>query len=98
MIVRAIDTGYGLTKYTLSPGPTPRCGCFPSLAVERQAAVGAGVLEAAETLALDIEGITYEVGPDVHLAGGTRAPRILHDDYVARPEYLALTRAALAGM
>lgn len=98
MIVRAIDTGYGLTKYTLSAGPRPRCGCFPSLAVERQATVGAGVLEAPETLAIEVEGVTYDVGPDVDLTGGVRAPRILHDDYVACPEYLALTRAALTAM
>lgn len=94
-IVRAIDTGYGMTKFTLSAGPAPACQCFPSIATRQKDTVGDGVLEAIDTLTLDIDGTPYEVGPDAALARGREQARILHADYTASPEYRALTLGAL---
>src|SRR5512134_3274438 len=97
-MVRAIDTGYGMTKFTLTAGPEPVCRSFPSIATRQKDTVGEGVLDAIDTVTLAIDGSCYEVGPDAHLARGRERARILHADYTTSPEYRALTLGALAYM
>lgn len=99
-IVRAIDVGFGYTKFTLGGGGADvRCASFPSLAClsarDPSASLGA---ERRRTFAMPIKGVFYEVGPDVVLAGdGFRATQI-HHRYIDTPEYLALARGAMRSM
>jgi plasmid segregation protein ParM len=94
-VIRAIDTGYGMTKFTLTDGPEPVCHCFPSIATRQKETVGEGILETLDTVTLNIDGSCYEVGPEVTLARGREHARILHGDYTSSAEYRALTLGAL---
>jgi plasmid segregation protein ParM len=52
-----------------------------------------------KTVALSIDGLVYEVGPDVQLvAGNGPQAQNMDDSYCERPEYLALVRGALSMM
>lgn len=98
-IVRAVDVGFGNTKYISSMNGTDmRCANFPSLAYPsaREPTVNGG--EKRKTVAIPIDGLFYEVGPDVRLAADTFRATQLHDRYTETPEYLALLRGALAFM
>jgi plasmid segregation protein ParM len=97
-IVRAIDVGFGYTKFvTHVEGNAITCSHFPSIAV-------ASVSDPAErawggrrkTAALRIGGLYYEAGPDIDLALGNFRPQLLRtDDYLATNEYLALMRVGV---
>lgn len=92
-IVRAVDVGYGHTKFVSAvKGREIICESFASLAYP-----SARDLSGPErrTVALPINGMFYEVGPDVALAADSFRPALLHDGYVDTPEYLALLRGAL---
>jgi plasmid segregation protein ParM len=95
--VRAIDTGYGYTKYVASiAGTKLRCECFPSiapLAGRKQLAEALG--QRRNTIEVEVDGLSYEVGPDAALAQGAFVGRNMDDDYCTSPQYLALTRGAL---
>ena len=99
-VVRAIDVGFGYTKFTTGGTAADiRCASFPSLAClstrDPSASLGA---ERRRTFAIPIKGVFYEVGPDVVLAGdGFRATQI-HHRYIDTPEYLALARGAMRSM
>lgn len=98
-IVRAIDVGFGNTKYVSSmSGAEVRCASFPSLAYPsaREPSVNNG--ERRKTVTVPINGLFYEVGPEVRLAADTFRATQLHDRYTETPEYLALLRGALALM
>jgi plasmid segregation protein ParM len=99
-IVRAIDVGFGNTKFVTSHvGQELSCSSFPSLAYT--SAKDPKVRSAAErrkTVAIPIEGTFYEVGPDVHLAADTFRATQLHDQYIESPEYMALARGAMKYM
>ncbi|MCD9026833.1 PRTRC system protein D [Luteimonas sp. BDR2-5] len=97
-IVRAVDIGFGNTKFISSASGTDvRCASFPSLAYpSARAPTGGG--ERRKTVAVPIDGLYYEVGPDVRLAADTFRATQLHDRYTETPEYLALLRGALALM
>ena len=98
-IVRAVDVGFGNTKYVCSiNGTDVRCAHFPSLAYPsaRQPAARPG--EKRKTVAIPVNGLYYEVGPDVRLAADTFRATQLHDRYTETPEYMALLRGALALM
>ena len=96
-IVRAIDVGFGYTKFTTGGTAADiRCASFPSLAClstrDPSASLGA---ERRRTFAIPIKSVFYEVGPDVVLAGdGFRATQI-HHRYIDTPEYLALACGAM---
>lgn len=96
-IVRAIDVGYGQTKYVrAAQAGEIRCDSFPSLAYPQprdpSSSLGA---DRRDTVAIPIGGMFYEVGPDVVLASdGFRAHQV-HDDYIRTPEYMALARGAM---
>ncbi len=97
LIVRAIDVGYGYTKFTTAhEGREIRCAHFPSLAypASRDPAASLGA-ERRRTVAIPIGPLFYEVGPDVLLAADTFRAAQIHDNYIDTPEYLALVRGAL---
>lgn len=96
-IVRAIDVGYGNTKYVVSAERGQvKCAHFPSLApVASGRDLAAALGRKRRTVEVPIGGITYEVGPDAGLADDVVSARNMDNDYVASPEYLALARGAL---
>ncbi|RCW72404.1 plasmid segregation protein ParM [Pseudorhodoferax soli] len=100
MVVRSIDVGFGNTKFVVGHSDKDiKCACFPSLAYT--SAKDPSVRPSAErrrTVAVPIDGLYYEVGPDVHLAADNFRATQLHDQYVETPEYLALARGALSYM
>jgi plasmid segregation protein ParM len=54
--------------------------------------------ERRKTVGIPINGLFYEVGPDVELAVGAFRSTQMHDHYTETPEYKALLRGALAMM
>jgi plasmid segregation protein ParM len=99
-IVRAVDVGFGNTKYVSHlVGGEIRCANFPSLAYPsmREPSAQPG-FERRKTASIPIDGLFYEVGPEVELAAGAFRATQMHDRYIETPEYLALLRGALAMM
>lgn len=100
MIVRAVDVGFGNTKYVTGwAGDDIRCACFPSVAYP--SARDLSTVPAAErrkTVAVPIDGLFYEVGPEVSLAAESFRATQLHNRYTETPEYAALLRGALGMM
>lgn len=69
-VVRAIDVGYSMTKYTVSQDPR-ECASFPSIATpasERE--LGIGRRGKRNTVTVPVEGQRFELGPDARLAVG----------------------------
>lgn len=96
-IVRAIDVGFGNTKFVTSAG-ADRIECdhfasvaYPSIRDTSTDAIGGR----RRTVAIPIDGLFYEVGPDVHLAADAFRPSHLNDQFTASHAYLALLRGAL---
>ena len=97
-VVRAVDVGFGYTKYvTQVEGNAITCEHFPSVAA-------ASVTDPAErswggsrdTIAVRVDKMFYEAGPDIDLALGNFRPQLPRtDDYLRSPEYLALMRIAM---
>jgi plasmid segregation protein ParM len=100
LIVRAVDVGFGNTKFITGVASGDiRCASIPSLAYP--SARDPAALPAAErrkTIAIPINGLYYEVGQDVALATDNLRATHLHDRYTETPEYMALLRGALALM
>ena len=97
IIVRAIDVGFGNTKYvTSSTNGKVECAHFPSLAFychNDQATESMGGKR--RTVQVPVDGLFYEVGPDVELAADRFRSWQLHDGYTETAEYRAFTAAAL---
>jgi plasmid segregation protein ParM len=98
-VVRAVDVGYGNTKYVLEHqhGNEVVCALFPSLAPQASQSpdLGVGVLKRRNSVTVDVNGIRYEVGKDAHLAQDSTHGRILDSSYPASDPYLALIRGAM---
>ena len=96
-IVRAIDVGHKNVKWVFDTDKEIVCRVFPAcaaLAMHRDLSDTLG--RKRQTVQVDVNGLTYEVGPDTSLAP---APAYnLDDDYCLTDEYLALVRGALAYM
>lgn len=95
--VRAVDVGFGNTKYVFGlAGGEIRCASFPSVAYPsiRDLSV-LPLAERRKTVAVPINGLFYEVGPEVGLAADTFRATQMHDRYIETPEYMALLRGAL---
>lgn len=76
-----------------------RCASFPSLAYPSTRDMSKlSPSERRDTIAVPIDGLFYEVGPDVTLAADTFRATQLHDGYTETPEYAALLRGALRRM
>jgi plasmid segregation protein ParM len=95
--VRAVDVGFGNTKYVSGfAGGDIRCASFPSVAYPSVRDLSALPLaERRKTVAVPINGLFYEVGPEVGLAADTFRATQMHDRYIETPEYMALLRGAL---
>ena len=96
-IVRAIDIGFGNTKYVVpSAGGALECSHFPSIAHFRFDDKAMDPLGTRRrTVAPLVDGSYYEVGPDIELATGRFRPDNLHDGFTDTPQYRALVAGAL---
>jgi len=97
-VVRAVDVGRGNTKYIADiRNGEPVCAMFPSQAHPSETAYEVdGWGTSRKTVSIPVDGLVYEVGPDVHLAADVFTSNVLqHDRYAETPEYLALVLGAL---
>jgi plasmid segregation protein ParM len=98
-VVRAVDVGYGNTKYVLShqEGKDVVCRLFPSIAPQAAATkdLAAGVFSRRNTATVEVNGMRYEVGKDAELAQDTSYGRILDAEYSMSDAYMALLLGAL---
>ncbi|MBB3121736.1 PRTRC system protein D [Pseudoduganella violacea] len=100
-IVRAVDVGRGNTKFIAGmKNGELLCEMFPSQAHPTEAIgeyEGWGMKR--RTVGIPVDGLIYEVGPDVQLAADVFNAHVLqHDRYSDAPEYLALLLGALHAM
>jgi plasmid segregation protein ParM len=96
-VVRAIDVGYALTKFTLDDRGA--CRHFPSvtpLAPERE--LGVGRHGKRDTVVVPVGQLRYEIGPDAKLAQATVAVTSMADDFALTDDYLALCCGAMRYM
>jgi len=96
-VVRAIDVGFGNTKYvTASSMGKVECAHFPSQAFYTLNEKGIDAIGGKrKTVCVPVEGVFYEVGPEVELAADRFRARQLHDGYTETAEYRALMAGAL---
>jgi plasmid segregation protein ParM len=97
-VVRAIDVGFGYTKFvTHVEGTAITCNHFPSIAAASVSdPAGRAWGGRRKTVAVRVGELFYEAGPDIDLALGNFRPQLLRtDDYLNTAEYLALMRAAM---
>jgi plasmid segregation protein ParM len=99
-IIRAIDVGYGDTKWVRrSSAGRIECEVFLSLAFEAQGNKPVDSLGARRrTVIVTVGQHRYEVGPDVQYAADRFAARNFHDRYIETDEYAALTAGAVGLM
>jgi plasmid segregation protein ParM len=95
--VRAIDVGFGNTKYvTASAGGRVDCSHFPSLTFFGTADdTGAGIGNKRKTVTVPVGGLMYVVGPEVELAADRFWQRHQHEAFTQTDEYRALMAGAL---
>lgn len=96
-VIRAIDVGYGNTKYIRSvENGQAVADHFPSI-VHRPAGGKPSFNESPDIYEVMVNKTTYEVGPgvDAALEGGLR---IMHENYIETEDYMALVYGALSQM
>lgn len=94
-IVRAIDIGYGNTKFIIDDHRT--CRIMPSLAPRADAhRARTTLMRDRRTSVVMVDGKAYEVGEDAGLFLSSAS--VLHRDYIETPEYRALLYGALDAM
>jgi plasmid segregation protein ParM len=97
-IVRAIDLGWGYTKYSHFDIETDglKFSSFPSLA-PRSAGLdlSMSILGKRDTVVVDIDGTKYEVGPDSGDLDTNDSTRNLNDQYIHTEQYKAVFYGAL---
>ena len=101
-IIRAIDVGYGLTKFTkghMGSNGVP-IGHFPSLAPVKQGngSIDIGLGENIDIKNATVNDVKYSVGKDVSTIIDNRYSSPTHYDYTHTNEYLALNYGALLSM
>ncbi len=86
-IVRAIDVGFGNTKFvTASANGKVDCAHFASLAFFGHTDEAADSMGGKHrTIQVPVDGLFYEVGPEVELAADRFRSRQLHDGCRRRP-------------
>ncbi|MBF1166224.1 MAG: hypothetical protein HXL68_14435 [Dechloromonas agitata] len=97
-VVRAIDVGYGNTKFTsLVTNADIQCGVFPSLAPQASSGhdLAAGLMQRRNTVVVEVDGVKYEVGKDARLAHDASHGRVLDPDYSMTNAHMAMIRGAL---
>ena len=99
LIVRAIDVGFGNTKFVdqHDHGADIVCSLIPSVAPQTSAGpdLSGGVIQRLNTVTVEVDGLSYEVGKDARLAQDSTYGRILDSAYPESAQYLALIRGAL---
>ena len=96
-VVRALDIGWGYTKYSHTDFAGELAfSAFPSLA-PRHAGVdySLSIIGKRDTAVVSVEGTEYEVGPDSGDLESTDATRSLNDQYIHTDQYKALFYGAL---
>ena len=96
--VRAIDVGFGVTKYIRRvAGNEIECAMFPSIAqigtTDCTGKDGLGLRR--QVVSVPFDTVFHEVGPDIELMLGPWRPINQRKGYVEAPEYLAFMRAAM---
>jgi plasmid segregation protein ParM len=99
-IGRAIDVGYGYTKYTTSSfneRGAVSVASFPSLTtIYRGASSGMSAgLQHNNVVHIPVNGTTYVAGKDVQNTMGPWVARVLDQQYATTDHYLSLARAAM---
>lgn len=98
-IVRAIDVGYGNTKFVAfhKPGSAIQCSIFPSITPQASGGedLNGGIFQRRNTVKIEIDGVTYEVGKDARLAQDASYGRALTADYSLSDAYMSLLRGAI---
>lgn len=98
-IVRAIDVGYGNTKFVAYTDAIEgvQCSLFPSIAPQAGSTpdLAGTVLQRRNTVIVKVDGVSYEVGRDARLAQDASYGRVLDPSYSMTSTYLALVRGAL---
>jgi plasmid segregation protein ParM len=99
-VVRAIDVGFGLVKFSMRARDGIRFMNFPSMAIPADAsAVRSLGTRRRETFDVPVNGASYEVGRDVGLAqSGGNFGRDVTDEFYRGNIYEALTKGALRYM
>jgi plasmid segregation protein ParM len=99
-VVRAIDVGFGLVKFSVRAGDGIRFMNFPSMAIPADAsAVRSLGTRRRDTFDIPVNGADYEVGRDVGLAqSGGNFGRDVTDEFYRGSIYEALTKGALRYM
>lgn len=99
-VVRAIDVGFGLVKFSVRAGDGIRFTSFPSMAIPADASAVRGLgTRRRDTFDIPVGGADYEVGRDVGLAqSGGNFGRDVTDEFYRGNIYEALTKGALRYM
>ncbi|HDY85317.1 MAG TPA: PRTRC system protein D, partial [Methylophaga sp.] len=96
-VIRAVDVGYGNTKYIRNViDGIAVADHFPSI-VNRPSVNKNSFQESEDIYQVVVNGNNYEVGPgvDAALEGGVR---IMHDNYIETEDYMALLYGAISQM
>lgn len=95
-LIRSLDVGYGFVKFTVDDKRSIQYRKFPSVAcVPSGLDLSAGVLTRGDRLVVEADGYCFEVGYTADAVMGAHDTRVLSEDFVHTPQYLALARAAL---
>lgn len=98
-VVRAIDVGYGNTKFiALRQGAGEvHCGLFPSICPQAAASsdLAGDVFQRRNTVNVLVDKVRYEVGKDARLAQDVSYGRTLDPGFAETDAYLALVRGAI---
>lgn len=100
-IVRAIDLGYGFTKFIqgVSEKGDFKPASFPSIAsIAGKKNLGGGFLKERDTITVKHDDVMYEIGKDVVLGASAYSNRILNKRYIESNDYAALMKGALKMM
>ena len=99
-VVRAIDVGFGLVKFSIRAGDGIGFVSFPSMAIPADgSAVRSLGTRRRDTFDIPVNGADYEVGRDVGLAqSGGNFGRDVTDEFYRGNIYEALTKGALRYM
>lgn len=101
LCVRAIDVGYGYTKFIKNISPTGEIetGIFPSMAVlSPMEDLSGDFFVQRDTIKIDSGGTIWEVGPDIFDLASKNEVRALHENYIASEQWKVLFLGALAYM
>lgn len=97
--VVAIDVGYGNVKHAFMRSGELKLGIFPAIApsASNSECVSVG-MQRRNTVIVDVENMSYEVGVDAHLASDSSYRRITDENYPESTQYHALLLGALSYM